>query len=144
MAFNEDREAARTLHNMMNETFNLSLYCKSILPKRLESLVENWTKRSVPLVYNTYVTEQCIKNGFGNEHSPYEVLKILIRNAKKIGINPNPKLGDDAELLFIYASTLHGVNTENYDPESCKNWSFLHFVKKLKLYDIVKLYKNLK
>ena len=144
VAFNEDREASGTHHNMMNETFDLSLHCKSILPKRLESLVENWTKRSVPLVFRSYFTEKCIKNGFGNEHSPYEVLKILIRNAKKIGINTNPKLGDDATVLFMYARILHGVNTDNYDPESCKKWSFLHFLRKLKLYDIVKLYKNLK
>ena len=146
VAFNEDRESSITHHNIINETFYLSLCCISILPKRLESLVENWTKRSVPLVFSKVFTEdeECIKNGFINEHSPYEVLKILIRNAKKIGINPNPKLGDDAEILFVYADILHGVNTDNYDPESCKNWSFLHFLKKLKLYDIVKLYQNLK
>ena len=145
VAFNEDRESSITHHNIINEeTFYLSLCCKSILPKRLESLVENWTKRSVPLVFRSYFTEKCIKNGFGNEHSPYEVLKILIRNAKKIGINPNPKLGNDAKELFRNARILHGVNTDNYDPTSCKDWSFLHFVLNFKLYDIVKLYQNLK
>ena len=124
--------------------FDLSNQIRNIAPQKLELLIQNWTQRNIPLTPN-WQGEECIKNAFmyTNKYSSYEVIKVLIfKNAKKIGIDPNPKLGDDAEHIFNRAHTRHGVNIENFNPAKCRGWTFAYFAKRLKLKSIVDLYKT--
>ena len=147
--FNEDRKLLSTYNAysiLTNRHFSLSYHLQSILPRRLELLIENWNHRKIHLVSNRFFEESstCIKDAFGNDHSPYEVLKILIDNAKKMGIDPNPRLGQNAEGFFIIAHDKFKVTTLGLDPDECRKWSFLRFVKRVKLKGIVAIYKNSK
>ena len=132
VGFEMDQDKLWKYYCCSHTDFYLTDQCASILPKKLELLIQNWTQRHVPLRWPhsglSDETEQCIKKGFNNDHS-YEVLKILIQNAKKLGIDPNPKLGVDAEDLFVLAD-IHGVSIENFEPANCREWSFSHFAKR--------------
>ena len=125
--------------------FTLTQLCHysrcNMVAKQLELLIQNWHQRYVPLQVEG-LEEECIIAAFFNQVSAHKLIEILLQNAEKIGINPNPKLGNRSILLFNVAFDRFGADTSKFDPKKCEGWSFLQFAKRLKLKRIVDLYKT--